>query len=506
MNYLKLKLALRVVIFGVPYALLMIIGCLWLYEHRLFFPFVCATAFLSVAGWSILRWIQSRPTTHHAMPPPVSTWPPAGEKAWAEVDRLATRVEANPPPYNDADAWLRVFNELFEVVAKQFYPKSKRPALEVPVIELLAIAELVVCDLRTVLKEQVPGSDQITIHKLIRIKEWGPLANQIVSRLYDAYRLVRLALNPPSALVSEAQSAIFGESVSNLTADLPRAVAGLCVRQAGKYAIQLYSGQVPLDDQEFAEVAANKPLRIVLLGQTKAGKSSLINALFGEMRAATDVLPCTDTITRYVWERDGSIKAIVFDTIGFAGMGDKSARSTLDDELERCDLIVAVISASSAAREADRQLLDDARMRLAERTHRTTPSTVVVLSHVDTVRPLKEWNPPYNLATSESTKAKNIRDAMQAVADDLQIPRDRVVPVCLRPDAVYNVEEELLPLIVRILPEADRTKLLRLLMESRTAERQEALKRQLINAGLSVVQLGVNVLSKKLDPMQRLRG
>ena len=69
-----------------------------------------------------------------------------------------------------------------------------------------------------------------------------------------------------------------------------------------------------------------------------------------------------------------------------------------------------------------------------------------------------------------------------------------------------NIEEELLPLIVRVLPEADRTKLLRLLMESRTAEQWEALKRQFINAGFSVFQFGATVLSKKTNPMQRLRG
>ena len=503
MNHLKFRLVLRAIVFVLPYSLLMVIGCLWLYERRLFFPFVCATALLSVVGWWLLRWIQSRPTKPRATPPPLKSWPAAGEKAWAEVDLLAARIEANPPPFTDANQWLLLFREVFDVVAKQFHPKSKQPAFEVTATESLRVAELVARDLRKRLEEQVPGSDRITIHNVHNIIQLGPLATQVASGVYNLYRLARLGWNPPAALVNEAQSVLVGGSTTNLFADLPRMAAGYCVRQAGYYAIQLYSGQIALMDPELAELGADKPLRIVVLGQTKAGKSSLINALFGEVRATTDVLPCTDSITPYVLARGGLPNAIVFDTIGFAGKGDQAARKRLDEELVKCDLIIVVCSAKSAARAPDQKLLGEARLFFAEQTRRAAPPIIVALSHVDTVRPMNEWNPPYDFINGESTKEANVRDAIEAVARDLQLPGDLVVPVCLRENAIYNVEEELLLLLSRVFPEGERAKLLRVLMESRNAEQREALKRQLINAGLSLVQLTAHLAGKRLAPTHR---
>ena len=243
------------------------------------------------------------------------------------------------------------------------------------------------------------------------------------------------------------------------------------MRQTGCYAIQLYSGQITLSDPEFADLGADKPLRVLVLGQTKAGKSSLINALFGEVRAATDVLPCTDAITQYIFARPGLPNAIVFDTIGFAGKGDKAAIKKLDEELAQCDLVIAVCSANMAARDPDRKLLDQARLRFSANLKRAAPPIVVALSHVDKVRPFNEWNPPYNFIDGQSPKERNVGDAIGEVAKDLQVHRDSIMPVYLRQNRVYNVEEGLLPLIARILPAGERAKLLRI-SETATCERR----------------------------------
>jgi uncharacterized protein len=483
------KLAARVVVFGLPYALLMLFGCFWLYEHQYLLIFACVVVLASVFGWLLIGWLASKPTRLPDAPPPANNWASAGERAWEHVNQLAARAESHPPSWSDANAWLALFREVFDVVAGEFHPTSSRPALEITAVESLRVAELVARDLRTFLEQQVPGSDWITLHNINTAVQWGPLSNQLASGLYNVYRLARFAFNPPSALVNEAQSVLVGSSTTNLIADLPRMAAGYCVRRAGYYAIQLYSGQITLADPELAELGADKPLRVVVLGQTKAGKSSLINALFGQVRAATDVLPCTEEITPYVLAREGLPDALVFDTVGFAGEGDQAARKRLDNELARCDLVLVVCSANTAAREPDKRLLDEARLRFADQLKRAAPPIAVVLSHVDTLRPFNEWSAPYDFIGGDSAKERNVRDAVDAVAADLQVPRDSIVPVCLRKDAVYNVEESLLPLIARILPEGQRAKLLRILLEVRTADQREALKRQLANVGLSAARL-----------------
>jgi predicted GTPase len=488
MNRLKLRFALRVLAFGLPYAVLMVLGLFWLAEHKAFLPFVVAASSLSALQWLVLRWIRSRPLGHQGTAPPSKSWPPAGENAWAEVDRLAAQTEANMPPFNDSDRWRRLFREVFDIVAKHFHPNSRQPALEVPITQAIKIVELVARDLRRHLQEQVPAADQIKIHHVYRVVEWGPAVTRISRRAWDLIRLGRIAWNPAGAIVAEAGS-LAGGGIADVGADLPAMAAGYCVRQTGRYAIDLYSGQLDLDDPGISAMSAAKPLKIVVLGQAKAGKSSLINAIFGAVRAATDVLPCTDAITPYVLERDGLFKAVIYDTIGLGGKDDKLAQGRLDGELQDCDLVIAVSSAATAAREPDRELLDEARMRLAARVDRALPPIVVAVSRIDLVRPINEWSPPYDYKNGESTKERNIRDATRAVADDLQIPLSRIVPVCLRHDAIYNVEEALLPTLIHAMPEAERAKLLRILMEDRDAKRRDALKHLLIKAGVAAAEL-----------------
>ena len=86
------------------------------------------------------------------------------------------------------------------------------------------------------------------------------------------------------------------------------------VRKVGFYAIALYSGQLTLADAEptvtatplsrrdlkraaAAVAPVAEPLRIVVLGRSNAGKSSLINALFGKLTAKFDVLPDTTAVS-----------------------------------------------------------------------------------------------------------------------------------------------------------------------------------------------------------------
>jgi predicted GTPase len=89
---------------------------------------------------------------------------------------------------------------------------------------------------------------------------------------------------------------------------------------------------------------------------------------------------------------------------------------------------------------------------------------LLVLTHIDTLRPFNEWNPPYDLAAeAASPKARSIRSAMQAAGEELGFAAGEIVPV--RADiAPYNIDA-LWARIIEQMPEAQRGRLLRTLRD-----------------------------------------
>jgi predicted GTPase len=285
--------------------------------------------------------------------------------------------------------------------------------------------------------------------------------------------------------------------------DTKNFVLDFVIRKAGYYAIELYSGNLVLDESFVtrrsssdaaraagqAAVLDAEPLRILLIGQVNAGKSSAINALFGDVKTAVDVLPTTRDVTPFVFEREGLGQALIFDTAGYGEAASaKSPFAELEDELLNCDLVLLVCSALTAARQADRGVLEELRLRWQREPNRRPPPVIVILSHIDMLRPFAEWNPPYDLAEPTGAKAQRIAAATTVVAEELQVPPERVIPVCLLPERLYNVEEGLLPAIIECLPEGSRAKALRCLGAYRNEDYWRRLWRQAVSAGNVLVR------------------
>jgi hypothetical protein len=88
---------------------------------------------------------------------------------------------------------------------------------------------------------------------------------------------------------------------------------------------------------------------------------------------------------------------------------------------------------------------------------------------------------------------------MQAVSTDLHLTPELVMPVCLLPTRLYNVEEALVPLLIQVLPDAKRVLLLRSLKSLRQQEDWELLGRQARATGRLLLQLGGEVAKKSLE-------
>ena len=168
-------------------------------------------------------------------------------------------------------------------------------------------------------------------------------------------------------------------------------------------------------------------------------------------------------------------------------------------ESQRADLLLFVISAVNAAREPDQRLLLQLRAHFATQPELDPPPVVIVLTHIDVLRPRRAWTPPYNIVSPDSAKAHSIRGALQAVSADLQLPPELIVPTCLLPERLYNVEEALVPLLVQVLPDAKRVLLLRSLRTLRQQEEWTLLGRQARATGRLLLQLSGEVLKKSFE-------
>jgi hypothetical protein len=500
MNRLKWWWLAILTIFSIPYLLLFAAGSVWLYQyHVLWLWFVVALA-CTLAVWPLVIWMRrkSLALAERAAAEPAPQWPPAARAPWQEIDELARRWQSQDFSFSQPERWWPVLYEVLQTVARHYHPQSHQPELEIPVPHVLRVVELVAADLRRACSRHVPGAHVLTLHDLKRLARLAVLSR----RLYFLYRVLQLPINPLAAVVREVRDFSADKLTGASAEDFKRWAVGFCVRRAGYYAIELYSGNLVLDDVAFRDYQspqsrrdlqraaarqdrlAEEPLRILVAGQVKAGKSALINALFAAPEAAVDVVPRTRGVTPHVLQREGIPRAVILDTAGYADLA--TAGAALRDqqrETRHCDLILLVCSARSAAREADRRWLDDLRSAYQLQPDRIPPPVVVVLSNIDQLRPLAEWNPPYDLQRPASTKARQIVEAIQAVAADLAVDIGKVVPVCLADGRLYNIDEALVPALLEVLPNAQRAQYLRCLRAYHQEQYWQQLWRQAIRSG-----------------------
>ena len=496
---------------GLPLLVFGATGALWLYERHWLkwagLAFLCGEA---LCLWLLRRWSRTDaallPQPPAVLPP---TFAPRDEAAWALVQEYLDRIERGEIVFEGLEQFLSLGREILERIASHYNPDNREPLLAIQVPLLCRAIEATAHDLAQV-TATLPLAHRITIGDAVR----GYRLQQKLRPAYHVYRLLYPLFNWYNALFQ----LLVTDRLFDLTKQtLIQWLLKWYVDRVGYHAIELYSGKLLLTRQfdlsappsrtATAEKLAPsqpvtaEPMRLLVLGQVKAGKSSLVNALFDTAPAATDVLPMTTQLMSYVLDRPDLGGMIVVSDMG--GYEDPNVpRERLAAalaEAQHADLLLLVISAVNAAREPDRRLLAQLRDHFATQPALRPPPVVVVLTHIDVLRPRREWTPPYNLVNLDSTKAQAIRGALQAVSTDLRLPLELLVPVCLLPERLYNVEEALVPLLVQVLPDAKRTLLLRSLKTLRQQEEWELLGRQARATGQWLLQLSGEVLHKALQ-------
>jgi len=500
------------VLASIPFLLLLTAGFYWLWSQNLILPWAAITAVSGLMGWLASRFLKRKRVPPETLQVDPSTlWSGKGIEAWEKVEAIARRLHDREPDLESIDFYTETLREVMETVAQHFHPDRKNALLELRVPDALRVIELLSRDLRTTFSENIPGSHLLTVNDIVR----GHRLATRGSALLKLYRIVAAGIDPISAAVRELGFLATDNVLSDSTKAVKKWLVDAYVKKIGYYAVELYSGRLLLEDDvaktatkgsridiEEAEAQAvrlqEEPLRILVIGQVNAGKSSLINALSAEMIAVVDVVPHTESIHPYVVEKNGLPKVVILDTVGYQETEEPlRALKPLLDAIARTDLILLVRSALNLAGSADKAVLDQLSTRFEEMTGEAPPPVIVVLSHIDRLRPFREWSPPYGVVDPDSAKARSIRQAMEITAEQLGIDIDQVVPVNLKSGQLYNVEEGLLPAILQNLEPATRLKYLRSLEEQKSRLQWQALWRQSKNAGRFIAREGMRRIGSR---------
>src|SRR5215510_12547024 len=487
--------AMLIVALLLPAASLMPFGSLWLWQHGYILYWAILICVLVLAVYYLEQKLivpSAAPTSlDEAAPDPGdATWTPRQAQAWDDVMRLA--AEVSPARMTSRDAVWALGLETIEVVAKRLHPERTDPLLQFTLPEALSVLERASVNLRRFVVTSFPLGDRITVAQFMWLYRWRG-ALDLVEKGYDLWRVVRL-LNPVAAVTQELRERFTRQIYEMGREHLARRIARAFVKEVGRAAIDLYGGNLRVAPERLtthvtaasradlgaAEARVLEPVRILVAGQVGVGKSSLVNALANAVEAAVDTLPATAQFTAYRLSHEGLPAALVIDSPGLAGAG---GLPDLIEAAHGCDMILWVTSATRAAREIDAAAVRAMREHFSSKPNRRRPPMLMILTHIDRLRPFNEWEPPYDLSSPTRAKSQSIREALEAAGAELGFAASEIVPV--RFDiavAPYNVDAVWMK-IIELMSEAQRARLLRTLRDIESASNWRSLWSQAVNAG-----------------------
>ena len=373
--------------------------------------------------------------------------PPAGDAAelvTTVLQKVIGESQIDRPIWEDwATFWARC-QELIVAIAKIYHPEVKYPLLNIYVTQAYGLIRGTTDDMDEWMQKLAPALDRVSIAQTYEAYETYKKLQPSAQKLLKVWNWAQWIVNPTKAIAKLATKESAGVADRQLLVNLGQLTREAALTNLCRQAVALYGGEIQAlpTTAEKIPAAANtqtlrdiltaaeppahveqKPIDILLVGRTGAGKSSLINTLFQAELAVVDVLPSTDKMQNYQWQLPTGESLTLWDSPGYEQASREDLREQVLTYGLTADLLLLVTPALDPALQMDLDFLQE-----LKGVHPELP-IVTIVTQVDRVRPLREWAPPYDWQSGMRPKEVAIREATAYRNEFLAEYCDLVLPL-----------------------------------------------------------------------------
>ena len=339
------------------------------------------------------------------------------------LQNILTAAANDLPIWEDWQTFWKRCQDLVVAISHIYNPQVKYPLLNIYIPQVYGLIRGTVDDMDQWMQKLSPVLNQVTVGQAYQTYEVYRKLEPSARKLWKVWNWAQWVLNPITAVAKKASEGVGNRASQELLINLSQLLREAALRNLCKQAITLYADtkiELPiptlpqvktqtlrdiLSQSEPLETVAQKPINILIIGRTGAGKSSLINTLFQDELATVDVLPSTDTIQNYHWETENGEVINLWDTPGYEQVKREDLRDLVIDYASNADLLLLVTPALDPALQMDVDFLEDVKLEVEDLP------IIAIVTQVDRLRPIREWQPPYNWEKGEKPKEISIREA-----------------------------------------------------------------------------------------------
>jgi uncharacterized protein len=371
----------------------------------------------------------------------------ATRKAEAALQEILQETQNDLPVWEDWATFWRRCQDVVVAIAHIYHPEVQYPLLNIYVPQAYGLIRGTVDDLDVWMQKLSPALNQLTVGQAYQAFEVYRKLEPSARKLWRAWNWAQWLLNPVAAAARQVTEPYNNRATQQLLVNLSQLLREAALRNLCQQAIALYSGSTGtlpglapapepkllkaktqtlreiLTQAEPIETVEQKPVSILLVGRTGAGKSSLINTLFQADLAVVDMLPSTDQIQNYQWKTEFGETLSLWDSPGYEQADRAEFRDLVLDYANDADLLLLVTPALDPALQMDVDFLKDMQAEVSD-----LPA-IAIVTQVDRLRPLREWEPPYDWQWGDRPKEKAIREATEYRAQLLGEFCSQVLPI-----------------------------------------------------------------------------